>query len=470
MALKSIFNLGKKEKLQGKYILITGAAQGIGLETARQFAAAGSHLVLTDIDSDRLAAAKKTLKKEYKTKVFTYVVDVADKRAVQRLASQVYSEIGPIDILINNAGIGHHGPMEEMRLSTWQRLIDINLWGPLYHIYAFLPMMKEQGKGHIVNVSSGQAFFKLPTWGAYASIKMAMGAISEILYYELKKYDIKVTTVYPYMVNTGFYNEVETNSLGAKLSMKLLPLYAQKPQTVAKKIYKAVHSGKRVEMVNVLNNMAKGLHFFNPVSRLFSQSVNFALSYQGQENSDGEIITHPLIEKAQEISFMLSSMAHATVGEIGFEMEEIMSGEQTWLENKEGREGKTPMEFKVTWGTDSLLQWANPFQSDFMCNDLQGTVSIGGFCENARCFGRLELKYFSEQKITYFFEFEGDDGQDYEFRGEKREIYPWNLPWSHTCCFGELRKVGEDKVLATSITHFELNTLPAFIKSFKLLK
>lgn len=459
MGLKSIFNLGKKKQdLSGKCVLITGAAQGIGLKTAHEFAAAGSHLILTDINEEKLAIAKSTLLKHKYIDVHTFKVDVSDKKAVQKLADEVLRSIGRVDVLINNAGIGHQGPMEDTSLKTWKRLIDINLFGPLYHIYAFLPMMKTQGKGHVVNVSSGQAFFRLPTWGAYAAIKLAMGAVSEILHYELQQYDINVTTVYPYMVNTGFYKDVEAETLGTKLSMKLLPLYAQKPKTVAKKIFKAVESGKRVEMVNGLNNVAKNLHFLNPVSNIFSKTVNFALNSSMKES--------PVMEQVENLVNMLANVSYGALGDVGFKMEEVMSGEHEFAT---GKQGKLPMEFKVVWGAESLIDWANPFEEDFMCNSLDGTVTIGGLCKDIPCTGRLELKYFTEQKICYTFYFEVE-GEAYEFVGEKRNIYPWNLPYSHTCCFGELRKVGSNKVISNSITHFHWDTLPAFLGSFELIK
>lgn len=462
MALKSIFNLGKKKQdLRGKYVLITGAAQGIGLKTAHEFAAAGSHLILTDINKEALTMAQSELLKYKHIDVHTFKVDVSDRKAVQQMADEVLRRIGRVDILINNAGIGHQGTMEDTSLKTWKRLIDINLFGPLHHIYAFLPLMKTQGSGQIVNVSSGQAFFRLPTWGAYAAIKLAMGAISEILHYELRQYDIKVTTVYPYMVNTGFYKDVEAESFGSKLSMKLLPLYSQKPKTVAKKIFKAVEKGKRIEMVNVLNNVAKNLHFLNPVSNVFSKTVNFALN-----NSNRSIKDLPVMEQLESLVNMLAGVSYSRLGDVGFKMEEVMSGEHEFVK---GKKGKLPMEFKVIWGTESLIDWANPFEDDFMCNSLNGTVTIGGLCENVPCSGRLELKYFTEQKICYTFYFEVA-GEAYEFVGEKRNIYPWNLPYSHTCCFGELRKVGSNRVVSNSITHFHWDTLPAFLGSFELLR
>lgn len=464
MDLKSIFRK-KKTNLKGKHVLITGAAQGIGLETAIQFAEAGSHLVLTDINEEKLAAAKRTIE-EYGVGVWTYVVDVSDKEQVETVAKTVEKEIGCLDILINNAGVGHHGELDETSLNTWKKLIDVNLWGPLHHIYAFLPLMKEQGSGHIVNVSSGQAFFRLPTWGAYAAIKLAIGVISEILHYELKKYNIKVTTVYPYMVNTGFYTGVETKGLGSKLSMALLPLYSQKPETVAKIIFKAVKKGKRIEMVNVLNHFAKYMHVLSPVSNAINNALTWALSSKNKEDKEKD---YAILETLAGLFETLGDQVNNFAGEVGFCMDEIMSGDHEFVDEERKKEGKLPMEFKVTWGAESLTDWMNPFNPEFMTNTLEGTVTIGGLCEDTPCEGVLELRYFDQQKIRYTFDFEVD-GEDYRFVGEKRNIYPWNLPYSHTCCFGELRKADTNELISNSITHFRWETLPEFLGSFQLLK
>lgn len=239
---------------RGKRVLITGGANGIGLCTAEELAKAGAEVIISDIDQTALDEAVASLRKTGAT-VHARVCDVSDRAQVDALASWIIDDLGGLDILINNAGIGHNGELAETSLETWRKLIDVNLLGPLYHVYAFLPHMERRGSGHIVNVSSGQAFFRLPTWGAYTTTKIALGVFSEILHYEVKKRNIKVTTVYPFMVNTGFYHGVEGETLGAKLSMKLLPLYSNKPETVGRIIRRAVRREKRVEMVTVLNDL-----------------------------------------------------------------------------------------------------------------------------------------------------------------------------------------------------------------------
>lgn len=255
------------KNFKGKTVLITGAAAGIGYELAKLFAAAGANLVLVDVNAQALEDFTKELKSGG-VKAYPWVMDVADRSKVESLVAVVKHCFGGLDILINNAGIGHSGELVDTSIAKWKQLVDINFFGPLYFIYAFLPHMIKARSGHIVNIASGQAFWRLPTWGAYASIKLALGAVSELLHYEVARHHIKVTTVYPFMVNTGFYKGIEPKSFTGKLSMKLVPYYSMKPETVARIIFKAVERGANVEMVSPLNSLGKIVRFVPPVAHV----------------------------------------------------------------------------------------------------------------------------------------------------------------------------------------------------------
>jgi NADP-dependent 3-hydroxy acid dehydrogenase YdfG len=267
------------DDMRGKRVLVTGAAKGIGLCIAKEFAKAGSELILTDVDAETLAGVAREIGET--TKVHSRVVDVSDRKAVFDLAAWVASDVGALDILINNAGIGYHGELAETSLETWRRLIDINLMGPLHHIYAFLPSMVERRSGQIVNVSSGQAFFRLPTWGAYAAIKAALGAMSEILHFELRKHHIHVTTVYPFMVNTGFYDSVEAKTFGARMSMKLLPYYSSTPEKVGHIIFEAARRKRKVEKVSIINDIGYYASVIPFASSIIARTSNFFLASHG---------------------------------------------------------------------------------------------------------------------------------------------------------------------------------------------
>lgn len=238
-----------------KVVLVTGAANGIGFHTAWEFTEAGATVILVDTDSAGLDKAWRSMLSGGFAN-HKYICDVSHTYQVERLQKFVASVFGKLDVLVNNAGIGHHGELADTSIKTWRRLVDVNLLGPIHLTQVFLPML-EKTQGQIINVSSGQAFFQLPTWGAYTVTKAALAVFSEILHFELRKKGVGVTTVYPFMVNTGFYNGVEGDTLGVKLSMKLLPYYSMRPETVGRIIYKAVKKWKRVEMVSPINNIGK---------------------------------------------------------------------------------------------------------------------------------------------------------------------------------------------------------------------
>ncbi|MGB9599558.1 MAG: SDR family NAD(P)-dependent oxidoreductase [Myxococcota bacterium] len=256
------------KRLESKRILVTGAASGIGRSLSELLAKERAILYLSDINESGLKTLSESLKADgVNVKYFVY--DVSDENAVNSVARTILSD-GNLDILINNAGIGYSKDLIDTPIDVWRKLINVNLMGPIYHTYAFLNSMRSAGDGHIINVSSGQAFFKLPGWGAYASIKAALGVFSEILYYEAKKYNIRVTTVYPFMVNTPFYKDIEGETFSAKLSMKLVPYYSMKPETVAKIILKAIKKEKKVEKVSIFNEVG-----------FYSQFIPFAQDVLG---------------------------------------------------------------------------------------------------------------------------------------------------------------------------------------------
>lgn len=271
--------------LAGRAVLVTGAASGIGLCTAEEFARAHAKLILTDIKEDALEQAAARVRGAGAESVDTYVVDVSKKDQVDAMAAEVLARHGGLDVLVNNAGIGHNGELASTTLETWRRLVDINIWGVLHHVYAFLPSMIERHSGQIVNVSSGQTFFRMPTWGAYAATKVAVAVFSEILHFEVARHNVKVTTVYPYLVNTGFYSGVEPATFVGRLSMKLLPYYSDSPERVGKIIVNAVRKGKRVEMVNLFNDLGYFSHLVPPLAGVVSKATVWLLGGDGQQHA-----------------------------------------------------------------------------------------------------------------------------------------------------------------------------------------
>ena len=150
----------------------------------------------------------------------------------------------------------------------------------------------------------------------------------------------------------------------------------------------------------------------------------------------------------------------------GFRIDEVMTGEHEF-EPGLGPDGKHFFEFAVTWGAPSTIAFLRPSSGSFFSADLEGSVTVGGLCERAPCKGTLELKYFTERKIRYTFDF-GVEGTGYQFVGEKVNILPWNLPVSHTTCFGTLKESESGKLISRSVTFFKLHKAPSFLHSFRL--
>ncbi len=149
----------------------------------------------------------------------------------------------------------------------------------------------------------------------------------------------------------------------------------------------------------------------------------------------------------------------------GFATDEVMTGYHRF-EPGLGPEGELPFELRVTWGPPNVLRWIDPADDEFMRHHLTGTVTVGGWGEHIPCEGTLELLYFTKHLIRYTFTFEYR-GARYRYVGEKVNIKMWNLPVSHTTCFGRTTEVESGKLISTSVTHFRMRTLPAFVLSFR---
>jgi hypothetical protein len=149
----------------------------------------------------------------------------------------------------------------------------------------------------------------------------------------------------------------------------------------------------------------------------------------------------------------------------GFSITETMTGVHEF-EPDFGPEGRRPMEFRVKWGTSSFLDYLNPRSDSFLLSELEGTVTVDGLCLDAPCRGTFELRYFTDQTIRYVFEFE-TNGVTYEYAGTKVNIWPWNLPVSHTTCFGTLKEKESGKLVSRSVVYFKFRTLPWFLASVR---
>lgn len=184
-----------------KVVVITGAGSGIGRELARQFAAKGARLALSDIDAKGLAATRRSLPKGVKVK--TYAVDVSSRQAVFAHAEAVRSDFGTAHVVINNAGATVVGTIAHLSIEEIEWQLGINLWGVIYGTKAFLPMMLAQREGCIVNISSVFGLVGFPAQGAYNISKFGVRGLTECLWSELDGTGVRAVSVHPGGIRTN---------------------------------------------------------------------------------------------------------------------------------------------------------------------------------------------------------------------------------------------------------------------------
>jgi len=192
---------------RNKVAVVTGAASGIGFETARRFAALGMRVALLDLRGEAAAAAAETLRGEGGIAI-ALEVDVADEASVADAARQIVTGLGGVDLLMNNAAVFlRGGEIADLDDDVWRWLIGVNLLGPIHCVRSFLPHIRERGPGgHIVNTSSISGFVVRDRKnGAYAATKSALVSFSEALRFDLEDSRIGVSVVLPGAVASDFY-------------------------------------------------------------------------------------------------------------------------------------------------------------------------------------------------------------------------------------------------------------------------
>jgi short-subunit dehydrogenase len=230
--------------IEGKVAIVTGASMGIGLVTAKLLSQKGAKLVLVSRSKDRLTKLAKQL-----PNAMAVVADVSKVEEVKKMVKQAYEHFGRIDILVNNAGQGYDVPVEKIDPEVFHYLFDLDVLGQLVAIQEVVPIMRKQGGGAIVNVSSGLALMHLEHMGAYAALKAALAHLSLTAREELKGDNIAVSVIYPYITTTDF--EIHTVKSGVASSSEDEDsegaqeawAKADPPEHAAKQIVEAIEKG-----------------------------------------------------------------------------------------------------------------------------------------------------------------------------------------------------------------------------------
>ena len=188
--------------IAGKVVVITGASSGLGEATARYLAERGAAVVLGARRAERLQALVDEISGAG-GRAFALATDVTDAAQVQALVDAAVERYGRIDVLLNNAGLMPHSPLERRKIDDWDRTIDVNIKGVLYGIAAALPHMQRQRSGQIINVSSVAGHRVGPAGVVYSATKSAVRVISEGLRQEVKPWNLRTTIVSPGAVATA---------------------------------------------------------------------------------------------------------------------------------------------------------------------------------------------------------------------------------------------------------------------------
>lgn len=189
-------------RFEGKTVLVTGAASGIGRETALAFARAGADLVLCDVGEKGLSTTADDVRALGRT-VLARRVDVADREAMRAFAEEVHQGRAAVDVLVNNAGVGLSGGLLDTTLDDWDWIVGINLRGVIHGCHFFVPpMVRARNRGQVVNVSSMAGLLATAELTAYSTTKFGVFGLSEALRDELRAHGIGVTTVCPGFVDT----------------------------------------------------------------------------------------------------------------------------------------------------------------------------------------------------------------------------------------------------------------------------
>lgn len=236
--------------IEGKVVVITGASSGLGEATARHLSLLGAKVVLGARRVDRIQALADDLVSKG-GQAIALATDVTRHEDVKALVDAAVQAFGRIDVMINNAGLMPHSPLERLKIDDWNQTIDVNIKGVLYGIAAALPYMKQQKSGQIINVSSVAGRTVRPGSAVYAATKSAVLMLSEGLRQEVKPYDIRTTVISPGAVATELPNSVTEPDV-AGLIQKFYEHYAIPAESFARAVAFAISQPPEVDVNEIL--------------------------------------------------------------------------------------------------------------------------------------------------------------------------------------------------------------------------
>ena len=265
------------KELANKIAAITGAASGIGRMLAVNLADEGCNLAIADIDGEGLKETASLIRGG--VNVSTHIVDVSKREQVQQFADGAAAHHGGVDIIINNAGVALGDFLETVPIEDFEWLMGINFWGVVYGTMAFLPYLRKQPEGHIVNISSINGIMPNPNNGTYCSAKFAVKGYTETLCQEMHETNIRVSCVHPGGIKTNIARNTRFNRAMYSLSReKAISLYEDElfsttADTAAKVIISGIKRNKKRIMIGLDAKILDVITRLFPVSAVALSNV-----------------------------------------------------------------------------------------------------------------------------------------------------------------------------------------------------
>ena len=239
-------------ELSGQIAVVTGAGSGIGRSTALLLGRLGAKVHVTDVDGERAEAVAAEITSAGGS-AEAHRLDVTDAGAVDELAGRIFEADSGVDILHNNAGIGHTGYVEDTTLDDWRRVIEVNLMGTIHGVHSFVPRMLRQGRpAHIVNTASMAGLIASAELAPYTASKFAVVGLSEALNAELAPKGIRVTALCPGIIDTDIVRAATYGGEMADRAERVQRFYRERgasPEVVAEAVVRAVRRGRLIQPV-----------------------------------------------------------------------------------------------------------------------------------------------------------------------------------------------------------------------------
>ena len=236
--------MSKKDKFKGQVVLITGASSGIGRATALEFAKQGAKLALVSRSQEKLNAVADEIR-SINQDVLVVPTDVSSTEQVAEMVQKVLEAYGRVDVLFNNAGSSYVARVEDENfLDDLKKMIDVDFYGTIYATKEVLPVMKKQGSGHIMNMSSVVGRKAFPHFGGYSSAMHAISAFTDSLRQELSGTGINISIIHPALTQTPLLDHVNPEDMPP-------PFRAMTPITV-ESVAKAVVNGVQYNQARII--------------------------------------------------------------------------------------------------------------------------------------------------------------------------------------------------------------------------